>query len=91
MPTSDAAAPVFHPRVELPTGPGGGVRTTLEPVSTDVPAVLAFPVQMSGIVGDDLNPVRRRAHRWSADEMRANEAYAKVIGVTLDLAVPMRG
>ena len=35
----------------------------------------------------NLNAVRHRAHRWTEMEIRANEAYAKVIGVTLDLAV----
>ena len=34
----------------------------------------------------DLNAVRHRAHRWTETEIRANEAYAKVIGVTFDLA-----
>lgn len=56
-----------------------------------VRAVLASPVWMSGIVAGNLNTVRHRPHRWSSDEIRANEAYAKVIGITFDLAVPTLG
>ena len=54
---------------------------------TGVRAVLASPVWVWGNVVGNLNAVRRRAHRWTETEIRANEAYAKVIGVTLDLAV----
>jgi GAF domain-containing protein len=52
-----------------------------------VRAVLASPVWVSGTVVGNLNALRDRAHRWSRDEIRANEAYARVIGITLDLAV----
>jgi len=52
-----------------------------------VRAVLASPVRVWGSVIGNLNAVRNRAHRWTETEIRANEAYAKVVGVTFDLAV----
>jgi GAF domain-containing protein len=55
--------------------------------ATGVRAVLASPVRVWGSVVGNLNAVRHRAHRWTEMEIRANEAYARVIGVTLDLAV----
>jgi GAF domain-containing protein len=54
---------------------------------TGIRAVLASPIRVSGTVVGNLNAVRDRAHHWSFDEIRANEAYARVVGVTLDLAV----
>ena len=50
-------------------------------------AVLASPVWVWGSVIGNLNAVRNRAHRWTETEIRANEAYAKVVGATFDLAV----
>jgi GAF domain-containing protein len=54
---------------------------------TGIRAVLASPVWVWGSVVGNLNAVRHEAHRWTETEIRANEAYAKVVGVTLDLAV----
>jgi signal transduction protein with GAF and PtsI domain len=54
--------------------------------NTGVRAVLASPVRVWGNVIGNLNAVRRQAHRWTETEIRANDAYAKVIGVTFDLA-----
>jgi hypothetical protein len=48
--------------------------------NTGVRAVLASPVRVWGNVIGNLNAVRHHAHRWTATEIRANEAYAKVIG-----------
>ena len=56
---------------------------------TGVRAVLASPVRVWGNVIGNLNAVRNQAHRWTETEIRANEAYAKVIGVTFDLAAHM--
>jgi len=54
--------------------------------NTGVRAVLASPVRVWGNVIGNLNAVRHQAHRWTETEIRANDAYAKVIGVTFDLA-----
>lgn len=40
-----------------------------------------------GSVVGNLNAVRHRSREWTEIEVRAKKAYAKVIGVTLDLAV----
>ena len=53
---------------------------------TGVRAVLASPVWVWGNVIGNLNAIRHKAHQWTETEIRANEAYAKVIGVTFDLA-----
>jgi len=54
--------------------------------NTGVRAVLASPVLVRGNVIGNLNAVRNQAHRWTETEIRANEAYARVVGVTFDLA-----
>ena len=53
---------------------------------TGVRAVVAVAIRVRGIVVGNLNTVMHRPHDWSAAEIVANEAYAKVVGVTLDLA-----
>lgn len=54
---------------------------------TGIRAVLSSPVRVWGAVIGNLNAVRHESHRWTPTEIRGNEAYAKVVGVTLDLAV----
>ena len=54
---------------------------------TGIRAVLSSPVWVWGSVIGNLNAVRHDRHRWTSTEIRGNDAYAKVIGVTLDLAV----
>jgi hypothetical protein len=49
--------------------------------------VLSSPVWVWGTVIGNLDAIRIGAHRWTETETRANEAYAKVVSVTLDLAV----
>jgi len=56
-----------------------------------VRAVLACPVRVQGVVAGHLSCTRRAAHRWSAAEVQAAEAYAEVVGVALDLAVVTAG
>jgi len=53
---------------------------------TGVRAVLASPVRVWDTVIGNLNAIRKDAHRWTQVEIRANEAYAKVIGVIFHLA-----
>ena len=54
--------------------------------NSGVRAVLASPVRVWGRVIGNLNAIRKEAHRWTENEIRANEAYAKVIGMAFDLA-----
>lgn len=49
-------------------------------------SVLSAPIAVHGAMVGNLNLARHRAHVWSVEEIRAAETYAKVIGVTLDLA-----
>jgi len=51
-------------------------------------AVLSCPIWAAGAVVGNLNAARRRPHTWTADEIREAEAYAKVVGLILDLAAP---
>ena len=53
-------------------------------------AVLSCPIWAAGAVVGNLNAARRRPHTWTADEIREAEAYAKVVGLILDLAAPSR-
>ncbi|MGK5677719.1 GAF domain-containing protein [Actinoplanes sp. URMC 104] len=50
-----------------------------------VRAVLSAPVRVAGDVVGTLNALRSRSGRWSADEVRAVEAYGGLIGVLLRL------
>jgi GAF domain-containing protein len=51
-------------------------------------AVLSCPIWAAGAVVGNLNAARRRPHTWTVDEIREAEAYAKVVGLILDLAAP---
>lgn len=51
-------------------------------------AVLSCPIWAGGAVVGNLNAARRKPHTWTADEIREAEAYAKVVGLILDLATP---
>jgi GAF domain-containing protein len=51
-------------------------------------AVLSCPVRSGGTVVGNLNAARRGPHTWTAGEIREAEAYAKVVGLILDLAAP---
>jgi GAF domain-containing protein len=51
-------------------------------------AVLSCPIWAAGAVVGNLNAARRRPHTWTAGEIREAEAYAKVVGLILDLAAP---
>jgi GAF domain-containing protein len=51
-------------------------------------AVLSCPIWAAGAVAGNLNAARRGPHTWTADEIREAEAYAKVVGLILDLAAP---
>jgi GAF domain-containing protein len=51
-------------------------------------AVLSSPIWAGGAVVGNLNAARRGPHAWTADEIREAEAYAKVVGLILDLAAP---
>ena len=51
-------------------------------------AVLSCPIWAGGAVVGNLNAARRTPHAWTADEIREAEAYAKVVGLILDLAAP---
>jgi hypothetical protein len=51
-------------------------------------AVLSCPIWAGGAVVGNLNAARRGPHTWTADEIREGEAYAKVVGLILDLAAP---
>jgi GAF domain-containing protein len=53
-----------------------------------VRAVLSCPIWAAGALVGNLNAGRRRPHTWTADEIREAEAYAKVVGLILDLAAP---
>jgi GAF domain-containing protein len=53
---------------------------------TGIRAVLSAAVRVRGSIVGNLNAVMHRPHHWTADEISANEAYAKVVAVTLDLA-----
>jgi GAF domain-containing protein len=50
-----------------------------------VRAVLSSPVWVFGELGGNLIAIRRQPHVWSNHETKANEAYAKVIGLLLGL------
>jgi GAF domain-containing protein len=51
-----------------------------------VRAVLSLPLHSQGVMIGSLNLVRNRAHAWTAIEIRAGQACAKVVSVTLALA-----
>jgi GAF domain-containing protein len=55
---------------------------------TGLRAVLSCPIWAAGGVVGNLNAARRGPHAWTADEIREAEAYAKVVGLILDLAAP---
>jgi GAF domain-containing protein len=50
-----------------------------------VRAVLSVPVRVGGRVAGTLNALRARPEPWTADDARAIEAYAGIIGVLLGL------
>jgi GAF domain-containing protein len=49
-------------------------------------AVLSVPVWIGEAVAGTLNALGARAHRWTADSIRATEAYAAVIAALLCLS-----
>ena len=55
-----------------------------------VQAVLSCPVRAGGTVVGTVDAARRGPHVWTTDEIREAEAYAKVVGLILDLAAPSR-
>jgi GAF domain-containing protein len=52
---------------------------------SDVRAVLSAPVRVAGDTIGTLNALRSQPHEWIAEESRAVEAYANIIGVLLRL------
>jgi hypothetical protein len=46
---------------------------------------MSAPVRVRGTVTGTLNALRRRPERWSADQVRAIEAYGNIVGVLLRL------
>jgi hypothetical protein len=51
-------------------------------------AVLSSPITVSDVVVGNLNSIIRRPHVWTPAEIRAQRAYARVIGAMLILVAP---
>jgi GAF domain-containing protein len=65
------------------------VWAALEPIAAR--AVLSVPVCVGESVAGTLNALGTRPRRWTADSIRATEAYAGVIAVLLRLSAAARG
>jgi hypothetical protein len=51
-------------------------------------AVLSSPILLGGVVVGNLNAIRRQPHVWTPSEIRAQRAYARVIGAMLTMVTP---
>jgi hypothetical protein len=51
--------------------------------TSGVRAILSSPVRVGSVAVGNLNSMVRRPHAWTAQEIRANDAYASIVGVLL--------
>jgi GAF domain-containing protein len=57
----------------------------------EVGALLASPIRFRGAVVGNLNAITTRPRSWSSGQIKAHEAYARVVGVLLNLVATRNG